>query len=227
VLDKLTVENKTFAKITPKARIEKNMVDRVALREMVINAIVHNDYTREVPPVFEIFSDRITITSYGGLVEGLTKEDFLSCLSMPRNRELMRIFRDVDLVEQLGSGMGRILKVYNDSIFRFKPNFLIITIPFEIGFIKNDILGGATYTFDSGFPFELGINNNDTVNDTVNETVNEIIKIISQNKNVSIKSIVKETGKSRATITRIIKELKESKKLKRVGSDKTGYWELL
>jgi ATP-dependent DNA helicase RecG len=54
VLDKLTVENKTFAKITAKARLEKKMVDRVALREAVINAIVHNDYTSEVPPVFEI-----------------------------------------------------------------------------------------------------------------------------------------------------------------------------
>jgi predicted HTH transcriptional regulator len=41
VLDKLTVENKTFAKITPKARLEKKMVDSVALREAVINAIVH------------------------------------------------------------------------------------------------------------------------------------------------------------------------------------------
>lgn len=134
VLDKLAIENKTFVKITPKARLEKNMVDRVALREAVINAIVHNDYTREVPPVFEIYSDRITITSYGGLVEGLAKDDFLSCLSMPRNRELMRVFRDVDLVEQLGSGMSRILKAYDERVFECKRNFLIITFPFEVGY---------------------------------------------------------------------------------------------
>jgi predicted HTH transcriptional regulator len=136
VLDKLAIENKTFVKITPKARLEKNMVDRVALREAVINAIVHNDYTREVPPVFEIYADRITITSYGGLVEGLAKDDFLSCLSMPRNRELMRVFRDVDLVEQLGSGMSRILKAYDERVFECKRNFLIITFPFEVGYYE-------------------------------------------------------------------------------------------
>jgi len=47
VLDKLRVENKTFAKVTPKARLERRMVDETALREALINAIVHNDYSRE------------------------------------------------------------------------------------------------------------------------------------------------------------------------------------
>ena len=48
------------------------------MREIVINAIVHNDYyTNEVPPKFEIFSDRIEITSAGRLPIGMTKEEFL------------------------------------------------------------------------------------------------------------------------------------------------------
>jgi len=110
VLDKLNIENKTFAKITSSTRLEKNMVDKVALREAAINAIVHNDYSREVPPVFEIYSDRLTVTSYGGLVSGLSQADFFSCRSMPRNRELMRVLKDVGLVEHLGSGMSRILE---------------------------------------------------------------------------------------------------------------------
>ena len=71
-------------------------------RQALINAIVHNDFTREIPPVFEIFSDRMEFTSYGGLISGQSKEDFFSCSSMPRNRELMRVFKDVGLVEQLG-----------------------------------------------------------------------------------------------------------------------------
>ena len=77
VLDRLDIENRTFAKITSKERVEKRLVDPIALREAVINAIVHNDYSREVPPVFEIYSDRIEITSYGGLPAGLSEEDFL------------------------------------------------------------------------------------------------------------------------------------------------------
>ena len=44
----------------------------------VISAIVHNDYTREVPPKVELFSDRLEITSFGRLPEGLTREDFFT-----------------------------------------------------------------------------------------------------------------------------------------------------
>lgn len=82
------------------------------MREAIINAIVHTDYSREIPPVFELFSDRMEFTSYGGLIPGQSEEDFFSCGSMPRNRELMRVFKDVGLVEQLGSGMSRILQAY-------------------------------------------------------------------------------------------------------------------
>ena len=44
VLDKLDVENRTFTKITSKRRLQKRMIEANALREAVINAIVHNDY---------------------------------------------------------------------------------------------------------------------------------------------------------------------------------------
>ena len=53
VLDKIAIENTTFATITPRQRIEQRLWNPVALREAIYNAIVHNDYTREVPPKFE------------------------------------------------------------------------------------------------------------------------------------------------------------------------------
>ena len=131
VLDKLKIENITLAKVTSTTRIEKNLIDPVALREAVINAIVHNDFTREIPPVFEIFSDRIMMTSYGGLISGQSIDDFFSCSSMPRNRELMRVFKDVGLVEQLGSGMSRILKAYPKDIFEVSEHFIKAVFPIE------------------------------------------------------------------------------------------------
>jgi predicted HTH transcriptional regulator len=137
VLDKLIAENRTFAKITYPKRIERDMVDKTALREAVINAVVHNDYSMNEPAV-EIFSDRITVTSCGGLVEGMTREDFFNCRSMPRNRELMRIFKDVELVERLGSGMARILRAYDRSVFELTPSFLVVTFPFAKGFGAED-----------------------------------------------------------------------------------------
>lgn len=74
--------------------------------------LILNDYTKEVAPKFEIFDDRLEITSYGSLPEGLSKEEFFEGYSIIRNKELMRIFKDLDLVEQLGSGIPRILQAY-------------------------------------------------------------------------------------------------------------------
>ena len=129
VLDKIDIENKTLAKITPKEREEKRLWNPVALREAIINAMVHNDYTSEVPPKFEFFDDRIEITSFGSLPQGMTESEFFEGYSVPRNKELMRVFRDLDLVEHLGSGVPRILRTYGKECFRFTENFLRMTFP--------------------------------------------------------------------------------------------------
>lgn len=129
VLDKIDIENKTLAKITPKEREEKRLWNPVALREAIINAMVHNDYTSEVPPKFEFFDDRIEITSFGSLPQGMTESEFFEGYSVPRNKELMRVFRDLDLVEHLGSGVPRILRTYGKECFKFTENFLRMTFP--------------------------------------------------------------------------------------------------
>ena len=203
VLDKFDVENKTSAKITSKERLERKLVDRVALREAVINAVVHNDYTYEVPPLFEIFSDRIVITSYGGLLNGLSEEDFFSCRSMPRNRELMRVFKDVGLVEQLGSGMSRILEKYDRSSFEITPNFLVVTFMFSEPL-------------------------NEPVSEPANEPLNKnevlILEQIKSNPNITREEISKVLNISLSTVKRAITKLRENEIIERDGSDKTGHW---
>jgi len=131
VLDKLDIENRTLANITGEPKfLQKRLIDRTALREALLNAIVHNDYSREVTPVIEIYADRLTITSYGSLVAGLSKEEFFNGRSMLRNREIMRIYKDLDLVEQLGSGMSRITEKYPQNIYHFSENFIEVCFPF-------------------------------------------------------------------------------------------------
>jgi predicted HTH transcriptional regulator len=132
VLDKLNIHNATHTRITGNAQRDQwRDIDKDALREAVINAFVHNDYaTNEVPPVFEIFSDRLVITSMGGLPFGMTEEEFFEGVSNPRNKVLMRVFKDMDLVEQLGSGMERILAVYDKSIFKISANYIKVTFVF-------------------------------------------------------------------------------------------------
>ena len=197
ILDRLDSENRTFAKVTSKNRLEKERVNTIALREAVINAIVHNDYTKGVPLV-ELFSDRITITSCGGLVEGLSENDFFKCRSMPRNRELMRVFRDMELVEQIGSGMSRILKVYDQSIFELTPSFTIVTFPFEVSFISSD--------------------------DKKNNKVKTTMDVIKDNPSATIGYISDITGKSQRTISRELREYQDSGLLYRDGARKNGKW---
>ncbi len=129
VLDKLNLENRTLTKITERERIETRLWNPIAMREAIINSFVHNDYTREIAPKFEIFDDRLEITSYGSLPEGLSQNEFFEGFSVPRNKELMRIFKDLDLVEQMGSGVPRILQAYKADCFQFSENFLRITLP--------------------------------------------------------------------------------------------------
>jgi predicted HTH transcriptional regulator len=129
LLEKIALENKTITKITAKEREEKRLWNEIALREATINAIVHNDYTRETAPKIEFFADRLEITSYGGLPEGLNKEEFFQGISVPRNKEIMRIYKDLDLVEQLGSGVPRIIQVYNENCFYFSENFIRMIFP--------------------------------------------------------------------------------------------------
>lgn len=129
VLDKIDLENRTRSRITSKDRIDTRMWNAIAIREAVINAIVHNDYTREVPPKFELFDDRIEITSAGGLPESLNEEEFFMGYSVPRNQELMRIYKDLELVEHLGSGVPRILETYSKECFVFTENFIRMVFP--------------------------------------------------------------------------------------------------
>lgn len=61
--------------------------------------------------------------------EGLDEKEFFEGYSIPRNKEIMRIYRDLDLVEQLGSGLPRILKSYDKSCFYFTENHIRMILP--------------------------------------------------------------------------------------------------
>ena len=209
VLEKLKIENITRAKVTNAKRVEKNLIEPIPMREAVINAIVHSDFSREIPPVFEIFNDKMVFTSYGGLIQGQSKEDFFSCSSMPRNRELMRVFKDVGLVEQLGSGMSRILKEYDKSIFHISEHFIKVEFPFSLPKETIIIANGDD-------------NGNETGND--NLEIWKVMEILSENPSITAKQMAKQMNISPRKVSRLIKELKENGKIVRIGSDRKGYW---
>ncbi len=103
------------------------------LREALVNAIVHADYSQKGAPIrVSFFDDRIEIENPGILLPGMTIEDVKQGVSRIRNRVIARVFRELDLIEQWGSGFRRILK---DAEELGLPQPEIIEIGMRVRFI--------------------------------------------------------------------------------------------
>ncbi len=91
-------------------RVDRPAVPAAALREAIINAVAHADYAQSGAPIrVSIFDDRVEIENPGLLPFGLTLEELPQGISKLRNRVIGRIFQELGLVEQWGSGVQRIL----------------------------------------------------------------------------------------------------------------------
>jgi predicted HTH transcriptional regulator len=213
VLDKLELENRTATLITSKERINQRLWNPLALKEAVINAIVHNDYTNELPPVFEIYDDRLEITSSGGLSVIKNKEKFFKGYSNPINREIMRIYKDLDMVEQLGSGMNRILSFYKKDIFIFDEDFLKMVFISNYDEIEGSQIGG-----------QMGSQIGGQI--VLTSRQQEIFNLIKENKNITQKELESYLKINRSAILKHINNLKEKGVLKRVGGTR-GHWEVI
>ncbi len=208
IVDYIESQNKTFTKIRSPKRIEEKLFDSVAMREAVINALVHSDYSYENSPTFRIFDDRIEIISVGGLPEGIEKEEFLSGFMSPKNPQLMKIFRDLGFVEHMGTGIIRILKKYDKSIFSFSHNFIKVSVPFKLN-------------------KEIKINKNTSMDADITTRQKDIIELILEYKNITQEELASKLTVSRYTIIRDLKVLEDKKIVARHGSNKTGNWKIL
>lgn len=210
VLDRLEAENTVYAKIEYKGRKEVEMIDKKALKEAVINAIVHNDYSYGNSPIIELYSDRIEITSAGGLPQELSKTDFFRGVTAPRNKELIRVFKDVDLIENIGSGILRILKAYDKNCFIFMDNFLRVSFKYR----------------ENPFEYDQKTNQENDQKELSN-IQNKIISLINQNSKITQKEMAKILEVSREKIKYNIAILKDRNVIDREGSNKIGKWKIL
>ncbi len=205
ILNKIEIENRIFTKIEYPERKEIKMYDFVAVREAVVNAIVHNDWSNEYAPKFEMFSDRLVISSNGGIQPSTTKEEFLEGYSLPKNKELMKVFNDLDLVEQMGTGIIRILQSYDKNSFEFFPNFIRVTFPFNENKFKN-------------------IRQDNIKNDKLTEIQNSIIGLMLDSPTITQETLSRLLDVNIRTIQRNIKTLIEKGLVERIGATKKGEW---
>lgn len=202
ILNKIEIENRIFTKIEYPERKEIKMYDFAAVREAVVNAIVHNDWSNEYAPKFEMFSDRLVISSNGGIQSSTAKEEFLEGYSLPKNKELMKVFNDLDLVEQMGTGIIRILQSYDKKSFEFFPNFIRVTFPFNKDKFREE---------------------NEELTE-LTETQKSIINLMLDSPTITQEALSKLLSVNIRTIQRNIKILIEMGLIERTGATKKGEW---
>lgn len=91
-----------------------------AIREALLNSVVHRDYAFSASILISIFDDRIEIVSIGGLVRGITKDEIFMGLSVQRNEALANVFYRLNLIEAFGTGISKIFRLYEG--FNVKPS---------------------------------------------------------------------------------------------------------
>lgn len=134
VLTFVNLNNALAAEITGKAqRLEKRSYPSVAIREAVVNAIVHRSYFSKSPIQIEIFDDRLTIMSPGPLPGGMKLEAILDGQTLPRNPQIVKVLYKLKYIEDYGTGIRRIIGNYENEDshpdFNAREDFVKVTLP--------------------------------------------------------------------------------------------------
>ena len=204
-LDYVNSLNETKVVLGEKAsREEVRLFDSEVLREAWINACLHTKWVKKIPPAIYIYSDRIEIISTGGLPADYSIDDFFNGVSHPINQHLQKIMGQLGLVEQTGHGVPKIVSVYGKEAFSISDNYIIVTLR---------------------FPYEIKYKQDRKSN--LSKSQEKVLTAISNDPLIKTSGINKVTNLSESRVNVIIKQLKEMNMIRRVGSKKTGYWEVL
>ena len=111
----IDLRNRTSSTFAGLLRIDKRDYPEVAVREALLNSLVHRDYGFSASTLISVYSDRIEFISIGGLPTGVTLDDVLLGLSVCRNPKLANVFYRLELIEAYGTGLRKIMNAYKGS----------------------------------------------------------------------------------------------------------------
>lgn len=126
----LELRNQTKATFQGLYRKDIRDYPEEAIREALMNAIVHRDYSYSASTLVSIYEDRIEFVSIGGLPEGVEADDIMLGLSVCRNQKLAAIFYRLKLIEAYGTGRPKIIRAYEDS--GYSPKIEVTSNAFKI-----------------------------------------------------------------------------------------------
>ena len=131
--DYLMLCNRTVSEIKGLERVEKQDYPEAALREALLNAIVHKDYSFSGSIIVNVSEKEIEFISLGGLLPELSPDDIRSGISQPRNKALAEVFHRLRLIESYGTGIRRIFGLYAECPLQphieVTPNTFKIVLP--------------------------------------------------------------------------------------------------
>ncbi|MFQ6817783.1 MAG: RNA-binding domain-containing protein [Blautia sp.] len=126
----LALCNRTTATFKGLERIERSDYPEEALREALLNALVHRDYSYSGSIIINVNDACMEFISLGGLLPGLSADDIRSGISQPRNRKLAEIFHRLKLIESYGTGIRKIYTLYKGCAAQ--PRIEVTTNTFKL-----------------------------------------------------------------------------------------------
>ncbi|WP_281324276.1 ATP-binding protein [Flavobacterium sp. IMCC34518] len=198
-----------------------------ALREIVVNMIVHRDYQNTGDSIIKIFDHKIEFYNPGGLGNGMTFDELCAgtYTSYARNRKIADLFREAGIIEKYGSGIKRITNAFvhyglTAPTFEAFQNGFRVTV-YANGTETND--GGVNGGVRGGVNGGVNLEKVDAA--ILDSNSNSIFSFIAKNPGVNILSLINHFSVPKRTVERWVKQLKDDRKIEFRGAPKTGgYW---
>lgn len=223
VYDFIDFRNQTRATIEKLLRIDVRDYPEIAVREALLNLLVHRDYSFSASALISIYTDRIEFVSIGGLMPGIDLEDIMVGISVCRNQDLANVFYRLRLIEAYGTGMGKIMKAYKDM--EEKP--LIETTKNAFKIILPNI--NAKYESENAFTpkavpattFNVGTEKK------LSDEEKEILEYAQSHGAITRNDVIKILEVSTSTASRFLKKMVKNNLLKRNGKARSTNYTII
>lgn len=187
----LMLNNRNNAEFKGLERVEHYSYPQEALREALLNALVHRDYAFSGSIIININESQIEFISLGGLLPGLSAEDIQNGISQPRNPKLAEVFHRLRLIESYGTGIRRIFTLYRDC--EKKPEIIVTPNTFKL------ILPNRNY-----------FSTDKSEAKALNDQQRTILQYIERNGAITEETVQKLLGVKRTRAYVILKEMRDS-----------------
>ena len=215
VYDYIDFHNQTHATFRKLLRIDTRDYPEVAVREALLNTLVHRDYSFRASTLISIYDDRIEFVSIGGLLPGLELDDLMMGVSVCRNPHLANVFYRLQLIEAYGTGMKKIMGAYANALVQ--PKIKTTNNAFKI------ILPNVNFTPKAA---EVHKDFEKAANLALDSNEKKVLQFLREHLMITRKETQTLLEVSQSTAGRILKAMVDSGRIKQIGGSRTTRYEL-